>query len=70
MVVSSSFFCFKFDGAKIEIIPESSKFWGGFLFELYNITPSCCGVLALEIMLDGVGEYISLALAVLLGVLL
>ena len=70
MVVSSSFFCFKFDGAKIEIIPESSKFWGDFLFELDDITPSCSGVLALEIVLDGVGENISLTLAVFLGILL
>jgi len=43
---------------------------GRFLFELDDIIPSGSGVLALEIMLDGIGEDICLALAVLLGVLL
>ena len=40
------------------------------LFQPYNITPSCSGVLAPEIVLDGVGEHIGFALLVLLSVLL
>ena len=40
------------------------------LFQSNNITPSCCRVLALEVMLDGIGEHLSLALAILLSVLL
>ena len=35
------------------------------LFQPYNITPSCSGVLAPEIVLDGVGEHIGFALLVL-----
>lgn len=38
--------------------------------QLDDIAPSRCGVLAAEVMLDGIGEYISLAFALLLGVLL
>lgn len=40
------------------------------LFQPYNITPPCRGVLAPEIVLDGVGEHIGFALLVLLSVLL
>ena len=40
------------------------------LFQSNNITPSCCRILALEIMLDGIGEHLSFALAIFLGVLL
>jgi hypothetical protein len=35
-----------------------------------STAPSCSGILALEIMLDGIGEHITLTLAILLSVLL
>ena len=40
------------------------------LFQSNDITPPCRGVLASEIVLDGIGEHIGFALLVLLPVLL
>lgn len=45
-------------------------FFVGLVTNINNILPSCCGIRAFKVMLDGIGKDFSLALAVILCVFL